>query len=49
MLPGRVLCHEPDLSPPERAVAQVEGWILGVSGLIRADQQRDDCLQSEYV
>jgi hypothetical protein len=22
----------PDLTPPERAVAQVEGWILGVSG-----------------
>jgi hypothetical protein len=25
----------PDLSPPERTLAQVEGWILGVSGLIR--------------
>jgi hypothetical protein len=25
----------PDLSPPERTVAQVEGWILGVPGLIR--------------
>jgi hypothetical protein len=25
----------PDLSPAERAVAQVEGWILGVPGLIR--------------
>jgi hypothetical protein len=25
---------KPDLSPPERAVAQVEGWILGVPGLI---------------
>ena len=25
----------PDLSLPERAVAQVEGWILGVPGLIR--------------
>ena len=24
---------KPDLSPAERAVAQVEGWILGVSGL----------------
>lgn len=23
---------DPDLSPPERTVAQVEGWILGVSG-----------------
>jgi hypothetical protein len=28
----------PDLSPPERTLAQVEGWILGVSGLIRAAQ-----------
>jgi len=26
----------PDLSPPERTVAQVEGWILGVPGLIRS-------------
>ena len=25
---------KPDLTPPERTVAQVEGWILGVSGLI---------------
>jgi hypothetical protein len=25
----------PDLTPRERAVAQVEGWILGVPGLIR--------------
>ncbi len=25
----------PDLTPTERVVAQVEGWILGVSGLIR--------------
>jgi hypothetical protein len=24
---------KPDLTPPERAVAQVEGWILGVPGL----------------
>jgi hypothetical protein len=24
----------PDLSPPERTLAQVEGWILGVPGLI---------------
>jgi hypothetical protein len=23
------------LAPPERAVAKVEGWILGVPGLIR--------------
>ncbi|MGA7450865.1 MAG: hypothetical protein WBW73_06170 [Rhodoplanes sp.] len=26
---------KPDLTPPERVVAQVEGWILGVSGLIQ--------------
>ena len=26
---------KPDLTPPERAVAQVEGWILGVPGSIR--------------
>ena len=25
----------PDLTPPERTVAEVEGWILGVSGLSR--------------
>lgn len=32
----------PDLSPAERAVAQVEGWILGVPGLIRSDRGRND-------
>jgi len=26
---------KPDLTPPERAMAQVEGWILGVPGLVR--------------
>jgi hypothetical protein len=26
---------KPELTPPERTVAQVEGWILGVPGLIR--------------
>jgi hypothetical protein len=26
---------KPVLTPPERTVAQVEGWILGVQGLIR--------------
>ncbi|MDA0231393.1 MAG: hypothetical protein O3B21_14565, partial [Proteobacteria bacterium] len=31
----------PDLSPAERAVAQVEGWILGVPGLIRSGKGRD--------
>jgi hypothetical protein len=32
----------PDLSPPERTLAQVEGWILGVPGLIRSAKRRDD-------
>ncbi len=32
---------KPDLTPPEHAVAQVEGWTLGVPGLIRADGGRD--------
>jgi len=31
----------PDLTPPERTVAQVEGWILGVPGLIRARSGRE--------
>lgn len=31
----------PDLSPAERSVAQVEGWILGVPGLIRSGAGRD--------
>jgi len=30
-----VMLLNPDLTPPERVVAQVEGWILGVPGLIR--------------
>ena len=30
-----------DLTPPERAVAQVEGWILGVPGLIRPGKERE--------
>jgi hypothetical protein len=33
---------KPDLLPGERAVAQVEGWILGVPGLIRAAGKRED-------
>lgn len=33
---------KPDLTPPERALAQVEGWMLGVPGLIRAGQERDN-------
>jgi hypothetical protein len=32
----------PGLSPPERTLAQVEGWILGVPGLIRSAKGRDD-------
>jgi hypothetical protein len=35
-----------DLTPPERAVAQVEGWILGVPGLIRErdlDHESQSC------
>lgn len=31
----------PDLSPAEWSVAQVEGWILGVPGLIRPGEGRD--------
>ena len=31
---------KPDLTPNDREVAQVEGWILGVPGLIRADSDR---------
>jgi hypothetical protein len=30
---------KPELSPPERTLAQVEGWILGVPGLIREPVQ----------
>src|SRR5262249_14041699 len=31
---------KPDLPPAERAVAQVEGWILSVPGVIRVAGQR---------
>jgi len=37
---------KPDLSPAERAVAQVEGWILGVPGLIRAAGKREESVTS---
>jgi hypothetical protein len=37
---------KPELSPPERTLAQVEGWILGVPGLIRAGKVRDDSAKS---
>ena len=30
----------------ERAVAQLEGWILGVPGLIRAEKRRADSVTS---
>ena len=33
---------KPNLTPPERTLAQVEGWILGVPGLIRTGKERDD-------
>ena len=33
---------KPDLTPPERAVAQAEGWMLGVPGLIRAGGERNN-------
>jgi hypothetical protein len=36
----------PDLSPPERTLAQVEGWILGVPGLIRTSKGREDSATS---
>jgi len=36
----------PDLSLPERTLAQVEGWILGVPGLIRAEKRRADSVTS---
>ena len=32
-------CLNPDLKPPERAVAKVEGWILGVPELICASNE----------
>jgi hypothetical protein len=36
----------PDLSPPERTLAQLEGWILGVPGLIRSVKGLDDSTTS---
>jgi hypothetical protein len=33
---------KPDFTPPERAVAQVDRWILGVPGLTQPGKQRDD-------
>ncbi len=31
---------KPSLSPPERTLAQVEGWILGVPGLLHEGTER---------
>ena len=36
----------PNLLPPERTLAQVEGWILGVPGLIRVGKGCDDSVSS---
>jgi hypothetical protein len=33
---------KPHLTPLERRLAQVEGWILGIPGLLRAGKGRDD-------
>jgi hypothetical protein len=35
---------KPDLTPPERTLAKVEGWILGVPGLIREDNLHREAL-----
>ena len=37
---------KPDLTPPERAIAQVEGWILGVPGLIRTPRRDRELMRS---
>jgi hypothetical protein len=37
---------KPDLSPSERRLAEGEGWILGVPGLIRAGKGCDDSAAS---
>jgi hypothetical protein len=37
----------PDLSAAERAVAQVEGWILGVPGLIHTAGEREESAASK--
>jgi hypothetical protein len=37
---------KPVLTPPERTVAQVEGWILGVPGLISKSVLDHDGMQS---
>ena len=40
---------KPELTPPERAVAQVEGWILGVPGLIRERDLDSEGIKSHSV
>ena len=37
---------KPELTPPERAIAQVEGWILGVPGSIRPAVRDRERMQS---
>ncbi len=37
---------KPNLTPPERAVAQVEGWILSVPGLIRTPERDRERMRS---
>jgi len=39
---------KPELTSPERAVAQVEGWILGVPGPIRAGTRRTGPSSSSF-
>ena len=40
---------KPELTPPQRTVAQVEGWILGVPGLIRERDLDSERLRSHTV
>jgi hypothetical protein len=40
---------KPELTPPERAVAQVEGWILGAPGLIRERNLASEGVRSHTV
>ena len=37
---------KPELSPLERTLAKIEGWISGVPGLIRAGKGCDDSAKS---
>ena len=40
---------KPELTPPEHAVVQVEGWILGVPGLIRERDLDSEGIKSHSV